>query len=449
VASSRYSASQQGVRCLGIGMEVRRLGKEVLVWVTGVSAMIVLWEGVVREVTGAGGWEELGGRSLMLGIGAMASEGTGIHNSIAACGHPECSLVLVGIELTGLAWIYSMEYKEGEGSWACLGMGVMSTVLYVSGTWMGLLTMYELQTVPLLYMLVGQEVRVKGRGTSAKGIGQAVGLLVGYSLVSGVLVMVGLVSTWGEGALGGWLLYIGGGIKVALAPGHSWLCKVHVEASTSGSALLAGISLKTGYYIHVRWIEEVREVIAGDTARAILVGGAMYGTASILRQIDTKRWVALFSITHMHILYLLWGSAGEGNDKHILLGMVGHSIISAGMFFIVGYLVDVTGTRGMGELTTLGMEGPLRRAWISLILANGSYPGTILFRVEATTLARASTVDLGMALTILSLSSVSLITALAVVSRGSRTHTGRKASTSTLTALTGSLAAQSTLLCLI
>ena len=430
-------------------MGARWMGVEVgsRLVVTGVCAVVVCWVGAVGEALGGIGWE--GVRGVMLGIGAMASEGTGIHNSVAACGHPECSLVLVGVELSVMSWVYSLEYRDGEGSWASVVMGVMSTVLYVSGTWMGLLTMYELQTVPLLYMLVGGETRVEGRGTAAKGIGQAVGLLVGYSLLSGVMVMMGLVSTWGGGALGGWLLYVGGGIKVALAPGHSWLCKVHVEASTSGSVLLAGISLKTGYYVHVRWIEEVRGVMSGEVARAILVGGAVYGTASILRQVDTKRWVALFSITHMHILYILWGAAGQANDKHILLGMVGHSLISAGMFFIVGYLVDVTGTRGMGELTTLGMDGTLRRAWIGLILANGSYPGTILFRVEATTLARASTVDAGMSLAVLSLSSISLVTALTVLSRGTRTHTGRKSSTSTLAALTTSLALQTVLLCLL
>lgn len=48
------------------------------------------------------------------------------------------------------------------------------------------------------------------------------------------------------------LFFLAGSVKLALAPFHVWLGKVHTESSTVGSVLLAAMSLKTGYYMHAR-----------------------------------------------------------------------------------------------------------------------------------------------------------------------------------------------------
>ena len=46
------------------------------------------------------------------------------------------------------------------------------------------------------------------------------------------------------------ILFLSGSIKLSLFPFHIWLGKAHVEAPTIGSIILAGIALKTGFYLH-------------------------------------------------------------------------------------------------------------------------------------------------------------------------------------------------------
>jgi formate hydrogenlyase subunit 3/multisubunit Na+/H+ antiporter MnhD subunit len=42
---------------------------------------------------------------------------------------------------------------------------------------------------------------------------------------------------------------LGGGVKLSVVPLHVWLGKVHAEASTVGSVLLAGVGLKLGWVV--------------------------------------------------------------------------------------------------------------------------------------------------------------------------------------------------------
>jgi len=50
-------------------------------------------------------------------------------------------------------------------------------------------------------------------------------------------------------SLGVWLVLVGAGVKLCVVPLHVWLGKVHAEASTVGSVLLAGVGLKLGWVL--------------------------------------------------------------------------------------------------------------------------------------------------------------------------------------------------------
>lgn len=100
----------------------------------------------------------------------------------------------------------------------------------------------------MFFLLVADD-RVKGKRLSML-------LLFLYSVLSGYLLAVGLFLTVDA------LVFISGMIKIALIPLHKWLPKVHVESDTEGSMILAGVSMKSGWWLHWSFGVSVNQVIA-------------------------------------------------------------------------------------------------------------------------------------------------------------------------------------------
>jgi NADH-quinone oxidoreductase subunit M len=170
-----------------------------------------------------------------------------------------------------------------------------------------------------------------------------------------------LVDDW-ECNVALWLIFMSGGIKVSLIPFHIWLSKVHVEASTVGSVLLAGVALKSGFYIHLMfWREFIFVVISGvedglgmvSFYTTFFILGSLVVSLSLFFQVDSKRWIALYSISHMQIFYIILLNTNTTLiTSTIFYGMIGHSIISGGLFFVVGFIVDWTANRNIKEINS-------------------------------------------------------------------------------------------------
>lgn len=213
-----------------------------------------------------------------------------------------------------------------------LTMWLFTTLFFASNDMVTSLIFLELQVVPLIFLTLPQTRTFIGPITHSqaahyeaklKSSQQAVMFLVLFSLISGLCLSTAfsilyqqygtlsisfltLQSTAPVYSKSMVLLYISGACKLALVPMHIWLPKVHAESSTAGSVILAALSLKAGFKLHVgfstlwAYLLSVSHIIF--TAQVILL---VIISLSLFYQADTKRWVALYSITHMGVLYFL------------------------------------------------------------------------------------------------------------------------------------------------
>nr|YP_010192709.1 NADH dehydrogenase subunit 4 [Dodona maculosa]QZP40863.1 NADH dehydrogenase subunit 4 [Dodona maculosa] len=115
---------------------------------------------------------------------------------------------------------------------------------------------------------------------------------------------------------------------------HLWLPKAHVEASISGSMILAGVMLKLGGYGLLRimiFMQEVNLKLSYIWIVISLVGGSFI-SLKCLAQIDIKSLIAYSSVAHMGMVIggiftmNYWGFMGA------YVMMIGHGLCSSGMF---------------------------------------------------------------------------------------------------------------------
>ena len=255
----------------------------------------------------------------------------------------------------------------------------------------------------------------------AKGIGMASFLLLAYGFLSGIFLFFGFNSLYlftncsniskcidildiieipNNVIFGIWLIFISGAIKLAIFPFHVWLGKVHVESPTVGSVLLAAIALKSGFYLHILFwnhfnsFNKLGFIIYNlnyiDFILLLFMIGALFSSLSLFFQHDLKRWIALFSISHMQLFYFLFFAVNMYTSNYntlnilnisIIVGMIGHSFISAGLFFVGGYISDETGSRILNEIGNV-LSIRSRNIFFLLLLSNSAFPMTVLFICE-------------------------------------------------------------------
>jgi proton-translocating NADH-quinone oxidoreductase chain M len=176
------------------------------------------------------------------------------------------------------------------------------------------------------------------------------------------------------------------GIKVPIFPFHIWLPEAHVEAPTEGSVLLAGILLKLGTYGFLRFLFSIFPEGTFFFSPLVLTLSSLavfYTSLTTLRQIDIKKIIAYSSVAHMNMgilgLFLFDPIAVIGS----FLMMIGHGVISGGLFFMVGILYDRYKTKLIQYYSGLVQCMPLFTTILFLfILGNISLPGTANFTSE-------------------------------------------------------------------
>ena len=156
--------------------------------------------------------------------------------------------------------------------------------------------------------------------------------------------------------------FIGFAVKVPLFPFHLWLPEAHVQAPTEGSVLLSAVLLKMGVY-------GIYKVCYGcfysgclyfaPLIRAFAIVGVLYSSFSAFIQLDMKRIIAYSSIAHTNLTVLgMFSFNVEGIHGGLILS-IAHGLVSAALFFLIGFLYDRYGTRNVNAFGGLSQVMPL------------------------------------------------------------------------------------------
>ena len=185
------------------------------------------------------------------------------------------------------------------------------------------------------------------------------------------------------------VLLVGFGIKIPLVPLHTWLPDAYTEASPAVTILLGGILAKLGTYGLIRFGLQ----LFPDTWSLVAPGLAIIGTVSVLygalsaiAQRDIKRMVAYSSIGHMGYILVAVAAGTRLSVLGAVAQMIGHGLILALLFHLVGIVERKVGTRDLDVLN--GLMNPIRGLPLTsglLIMAgmaSAGIPGLVGFVAE-------------------------------------------------------------------
>ncbi len=178
-----------------------------------------------------------------------------------------------------------------------------------------------------------------------------------------------------------WLgMFVSFAIKVPMWPFHTWLPDAHVEAPTVGSVILAGILLKVGGYAFLRISLPIlpdASFFFSDFIMFLSVIAVIYTSIVAFAQNDMKKLIAYSSVAHMgYVTAGIFSFTKEGIDGAIFQ-MVSHGIVSAALFFSIGFLYERTKSRGMEDYNLLIKAMPVFSVFfIIIVMSSVGLPGT-------------------------------------------------------------------------
>jgi len=172
-------------------------------------------------------------------------------------------------------------------------------------------------------------------------------------------------------------------VKMPVLGLHFWLPKAHVEASTTGSIVLAGLLLKLGSYGVVRVILLVILIQACLCYSGVWLALRLLARAITILQSDLKKLVAYRSVTHITFIVVALITRNKLILLVILILSLAHGWCSMGMFYGAGTFRHINNSRiGVLVNTERGLY------WLvvlmgGLLILNASVPPMPSFFSEA------------------------------------------------------------------
>ena len=181
-----------------------------------------------------------------------------------------------------------------------------------------------------------------------------------------------------------WLAFFSSfAVKIPMLPVHIWLPEAHVEAPTAGSVILAGVLLKLGTYGIIRFMIPLfpyAMVYFTPLVFTMCVIGIIYSSLTTIRQIDLKKIIAYSSVAHMNFALLGLFTNNVQGIEGCLFFMLGHGVVSSGLFLCIGILYDRYHTRNILYYGGLVQVMPIFSLFFLIFtLANIGFPGMVNF----------------------------------------------------------------------
>ena len=178
-----------------------------------------------------------------------------------------------------------------------------------------------------------------------------------------------------------WLAFFASfAVKVPMWPVHTWLPDAHVEAPTAGSVILAGVLLKFGGYGFLRFSLPMfpdATVLFTPLIFALSIIAIIYTSLVALAQEDMKKLIAYSSVAHMGFVTVgIFTLTVQGIEGAIYI-MLGHGIVTAALFLIVGVVYDRTHSRDIETYGGLVHRMPAYAlTFMIFMMASVGLPGT-------------------------------------------------------------------------
>lgn len=178
-----------------------------------------------------------------------------------------------------------------------------------------------------------------------------------------------------------WLAaFVAFAVKTPMIPFHTWLPDAHVQAPTAGSVILAGILLKIGGYGLIRICLEFFPQVSvkyQDIVMILSLIAIIFTSLVAFAQKDIKKLIAYSSIAHMGYATCAIFTLKSIGIEAGLFQMISHSLISSGLFFIVGIMYEKMHTKEISSYGGLASRMPILSTFFMLfMLASIGLPGS-------------------------------------------------------------------------
>ncbi len=159
---------------------------------------------------------------------------------------------------------------------------------------------------------------------------------------------------------GGWLIFLGFGLKAAFPLMHTWLVDAYPEGTATGTVFLSGFTTKVAIYALARGFP--------GTELLVVIGAVMacFPIFFAVIENDLRRVLSYSMINQLGFMVL-----GVGVGTHLAInGAVGHAfndVLFKGLLFMsMGAVLHMTGTTKASELGGLYKTMPIT-AWLCII----------------------------------------------------------------------------------